>query len=122
MNITELKMEMVKIIAQTYDEALQTPELAHFHEAIHFLNHKPVGSLFPAKYEAATHHVAAKKTLELFKNSPQMPLKMVISTIMAGFNDDLSADLILKMTPKIIEKWEQLTYEVAAQKSEAVLV
>ncbi len=115
-------MDNNKFKATTFDEALQTPELAHFHEAIHFLNNKPVGSLFPAKYEAAIHHIAAKRTVELFGNNPKTPLKIVISTIIAGFDDDLSADLILKMTPKIIEKWEQLTYEVAAEKGEAVLV
>ena len=57
--------------------------------------------------------LALTDAVKLFQKNPNMPLKMVISTIIASFDDDLSADLILKMTPKIIEKWKTLSLAVS---------
>lgn len=113
---------MMENISITFDEALETLELAHFHEAIHFLNNKPVGSLFPAKYEAAIQLIATKKTVELFENNPKTPLNKVISRVMDNLPTNLSPQLLLEMTQAAIEKWKQLTYEVATPKGEAVLV
>ena len=106
----------------TFEEALQDPSLAHIHEGLRYLQKTPPEAHFPKKYEKSIINLAIEDTVTLFNQKPNTPLKMVISTIMAGFDDDLSADLILKMTPKIIGKWEQLTYKVAAEKGEIALV
>jgi hypothetical protein len=93
----------------TFEEMLADPEFAHIHEGLRYLQKTPPNELFPKKYEKSMIGLALTDTVELFQKNPNMPLKMVISTIIASFDDDLSADLILKMTPKIIEKWKKMS-------------
>ncbi len=93
----------------TFEEMLADPEFAHVHEGLRYLQRTPPNELFPKKYEKSMIGLALTDAVELFQENPNMPLKMVISTIIASFDDDLSADLILKMTPKIIEKWKKMS-------------
>lgn len=99
----------------TFEEMLADPEFAHAHEGLRYLQRTPPNELFPEKYEKSMIGIAQEDTVELFEKNPVIPLKMVVSTIIAGFDDDLSADLILKMTPKIIDKWHTLSVAYAAQ-------
>jgi hypothetical protein len=99
----------------TFEEMLADPEFAHVHEGIRYLQRTPPNELFPKKYEKSMIGLALTDTVELFQKTPDMPLKMVVSTIIAGFDDDLSADLIVKMTPKIIDKWKTLSVTTTAQ-------
>jgi hypothetical protein len=99
----------------TFEEALQDPSLAHIHEGLRYLQKTPPKDIFPKKYEISMVGIALEDTITLFQKNPNMPLKMVVSTIIASFDDDLSADLIVKMTPKIIDKWKTLSVKVAAQ-------
>ena len=78
----------------TFDAALQMPELAHFHEAIKFLENKPIGTLFPDKYEASIKHIAVKNAYVLFETDPTLPLNKVISIIMDNLPNDLSSPLL----------------------------
>jgi hypothetical protein len=103
---------MLKTI--TFDEALQMPQLTHFHEAIRFLDNKPVGTLFPDKYEASIKHIAIKNAVALFEANPSLPLNKVISIIMDNLPTDLSPQLLLKMTQVAIEEWENLTHQVVS--------
>jgi hypothetical protein len=97
----------------TFEEMLADPEFAHIHEGLRYLQRTPPNELFPKKYEKSMIGLALTDTVELFQKNPNMPLKMVISTIIASFDDDLSADLILKMTPKIIEKWKIMSLSLS---------
>ena len=45
-----------------------------------------------------------------------MPLKKVVSTIINYFDDDLTADLILKITQATLEKWQTLSADLPVQK------
>jgi hypothetical protein len=93
----------------TFEEMLADPEFAQVHEGLRYLQRTPPNELFPKKYEKSMIGLALTDAVELFQKNPDMPIKTVISTIIASFDDDLSADLILKMTPKIIEKWKTLS-------------
>jgi hypothetical protein len=106
----------------SFDEASQMPELAHFHEAIQFLENKPVGTLFPDKYEASMMHIALKRAYVLFEANPTLPLNKVISIIMDNLPNDLSPQLLLKMTKLAIEEWENLTHQMAAKQGDGQLV
>ena len=99
----------------TFEEMLADPEFAHAHEGLRYLQRTPPNELFPEKYETSMIGIAQEDTVHLFRKKPNMPLKMVVSKVIAGFDDDLSADLILKMTPKIIDKWHTLSVASAAQ-------
>jgi hypothetical protein len=99
----------------TFEEILADPEFAHAHEGLRYLQRTPPNELFPEKYEKSMIGIAQEDTVQLFRKKPNMPLKMVVSKVIAGFDDDLSADLILKMTPKIIDKWQTLSVNAAAQ-------
>ncbi len=101
----------------TFEEMLANPEFAHAHEGLRYLQKTPPNALFPKKYEKSMIGLALTYTIALFHENPDMPLKMVVSTIISRFDDDLSADLILKMTPKIIDKWRILSKIVSNEVS-----
>jgi hypothetical protein len=94
----------------TFEEALQMPELAHFHEVIRYLERTPFSEAFPKKYEKSLERMVSEHTFSLFKEQPSLPLKTVITTTLQTLPDDLSAKLILKMTKLTIQKWEDLTH------------
>jgi hypothetical protein len=93
----------------TFEEMLADPEFAHVHEGLKYLQRTPPNELFPKKYEKSMIGLALEDTVHLFNENPNMPIKVVISKVITSFDDDLSADLILKITPKIIEKWRTLS-------------
>ena len=104
----------------TFEEALKDPSLAHIHEGLRYVQRTPFKDLFPEKHEISMVGLAQEDVVKLFKKKPNTPLKKVVAKIINSFDDDLSADLILKMTPKIIEKWEELSAALPV-KHEAVL-
>lgn len=94
------------ISGYTAEQIRQMPELAHLYEAVLFLEHNKGNILFPKKYEASILDIAEEDTYELFEEQPTLPLKDVIATIVPTFSLNLSGELILKVTQKIIETWE----------------
>lgn len=93
----------------TFDEALKDSSLAHLHKAILFVKDKSGKELFPKKYESGVIDAALETVVELFEKDPNMLLKSVVTTVFEGIPGDLSAALILKITNKVIQKWENLT-------------
>jgi hypothetical protein len=43
----------------TFDDVLQTPELSHLHDLIHYLEKTPFQDIFPKKYEMSMEDVKA---------------------------------------------------------------
>jgi hypothetical protein len=95
--------------SKTFVEALEDPTLTHLHDAIRSIQNKPFSQLFPKKHEITLTHVVEHNTLKLFDVNPNLPIKMVIATIFAPLTEDIPAPLMLKLTKKIIEKWESLS-------------
>lgn len=104
---------MIKITKKyepmTFEEALQTPELAHCHELIHYLQNTSNRDIFPRKYEMSIEGIASRKLAVLFNESPTMPLKSVIATVIEALPNDLSPKLLLKMTKFTIEQWRKIS-------------
>lgn len=101
----------------TMEEALEMPELAHLHEAIRYVQTTPFKKMFPNKYKALVEDSVLQKTYELFEKSPDMPLKNVVSTVLAhAYDDSISAELILQMTQLIIQKWVHLSTPIYENK------
>ena len=111
-----------KYTSTTFEAALQDASLGHLHEAIKSVKGKTGKEIFPQKYELSMISVALCDAEKLFEANPHLPLKTVVTTILASFADDLSADLIVKITQKIIAKWEHLAANrrVSNQKLETV--
>ena len=107
--------------SKTFEEALEDPTLAHFHEAIRFIQNKPFSQLFPKKHEITLTHVVEHNVGKLFDDNPNMPIKMVIATVFAPITDDIPAPLMLKLTKKIIEKWESLSIGSLQEKGTALV-
>jgi hypothetical protein len=106
--------------SMTFEEALNDSSLAHVHEAIRFLEKTPNKDVFPKKYELSMIDLAIENAIELLMKKPDMPLKTLISTIISSFDDDLSADLILKMTKNIIKEWQKLSPSFLQEKPNAI--
>ena len=113
-------MTNIKEKSISFEEALQMPELAHFHEVIYYLEKTPFSQVFPKKYEKSIENMAIQQIAALFKEQPTLHLKNVINKVMSELPDDLSAKLILKMTKLIIQKWESLSATTFLQSNELV--
>ena len=103
MKITE------KYEPMTFEEALQTPELGHCHDLIHYLQNTDNKDIFPRKYEMSIEGIASRMLSVLFKESPSMPLKSVIATVIEALPNDLSPKLLLKMAKFTIEQWGKIS-------------
>ena len=93
----------------TFDEAIKDSSFAHFHKAILFVKDKSGKELFPKKYELSVIDAALETVVELFDENSYMSLKSVLTQVIQDLPDNLSAALILKITTKVIQKWENLT-------------
>ena len=101
----------------TFEEALEMPEYAHFHEVILYLKKTPNKEIFPKKYEMSIQGLTTRKVQSLFDENPHLPLKNVLALVMDYLPDDLSAKLLLKMTQLAIKKWEKLSEVAYAETS-----
>lgn len=105
----------------TYQEVLETPELAHFHDVVRFLQTSPRHKIFPEKFEMSMKRLVVRTADTLFDETPTLPLNKVIASIMDKLPDDVPPPLLLKMTQIAIEKWESLTHDLELeQKRELV--
>ncbi len=95
--------------SMTYEEALQDPSMADFHEIIKRFQTTPHSQIFPKKHEMALLSIVEINTRKLFIEKPNMPLKTVLTTVFEPLTDDMPAPLVLKLTKKIIQKWESLS-------------
>jgi hypothetical protein len=100
----------------TFDEALADPAFAHFHEAIHYIRKTPFSQMFPKKHELSLTRVVKDDVKKLFNKNPNMPIKLVITTVFEPLTNDIPAPLFLKLTQTIIEKWESLSTVVYEEK------
>lgn len=99
----------------TFEEILDMPKLAHFHDVVRYLQKKPNQKVFPKKYEKSMEHLASDRTYALFQENPKLPLNKVISSIMDKLPDDVPPQLLLKMTQLAIEEWENLTHKTTSE-------
>ena len=80
-------------------EVMRDPEKAKQIAAfIHYAEKTPYSKMFPKKYEMGIERVVLQYTRQLFEEQPDLPLKNVVSTVLNSLKDDLSAELLLKMT------------------------
>jgi hypothetical protein len=93
----------------TFDDVLQTPELSHLHDLIHYLEKTPFQDIFPKKYEMSMEDATIREVRTLFQDNPYCSLKSVIAKALDKLPDDLSAILLLKMTKLIIQEWGTLS-------------
>jgi hypothetical protein len=102
---------------------IENPKFAQQCQDVYeYLQRTPFSKAFPNKYKAITKDEALEKTYELFDNNPNMPLKIVVTTVLNSLDDDLSETLVLEMTRVIIEKWKKLTASTYTEKRVEELV
>jgi hypothetical protein len=106
------------ISGYTSEQIKEIPELAHFYDVVLFMEKNKGKNLFPKKYEMSVLDAVTKDTHNIFKEHPNLPLNNVVATVLPAFKPDLSGDLILKMTQKIIETWEKLSSSVHQKERE----
>jgi hypothetical protein len=94
---------------------LRTPEYAHLYDIVHFLENAPPGSLFPEKQEAAEIDNALMNAHKLLKANPTLSLKETLATVLNGCGDKFSGELLLKITERVIKKWEKFSTPVVPQ-------
>jgi hypothetical protein len=116
-------MENIKESAVPMSVWLEDPELAQqFQNAYEYVKKTPFSKMFPEKYEGVIEHVVIQNTYELFEEQPNLPLKNVVSTVFNNLHDDLSAEMLVKMTHLIIETWQEESKAVPVEKDVAELV
>jgi hypothetical protein len=108
MNISRITSEQIK----------QMPELAHLYDAVLFLEKNKGKNLSPKKHESSIIGLAEEDTYDIFKEHPTMPLKEVVAKIVSTFDADLSGELIVKITQKVIETHGKLSKKVVLKEWE----
>jgi hypothetical protein len=99
----------------TFEEILASPNLAHYHDLVRYLQKTPKREIFPKKFELRMQDIATDNVYILFKENPNTSLNNVVSVIMDKLPKDLKPQMLLKLVQITIEKWEELTAEKAAQ-------
>jgi hypothetical protein len=106
------------ISGYTAEQIRQMPELAHLYKTVLFLEQNKGKNLFPKKREMSVLNAATRDTQKFFNEQPTMPLKDIVAAIMSSFIPDLSGELIMKTTQKIIETHEKLSKTVSKKERE----
>ena len=99
----------------TFDDVLQTPELSHLHDLIHYLEKTPFQDIFPRKYEMSMEDFTIREVRTVFQDNPYCSLKTVITMVLNKMPDDLADVLLLKMTKLIIKEWGTLSNAVVIE-------
>ena len=102
----------------TIEEALNDPAHARFHEVLRHVQNKPLSELMPKKHELVLTDLVEVKTKKLYHETPNLPMKKVVTTIFESLTDDIPAPLMLKLTQKIIDVWGNCS--LTNQKEKAV--
>jgi hypothetical protein len=106
----------------TAEEALEMPELAHLHEAIRYAQNTPFKKMFPNKHRVIMEDSVKEKTYNLFEENSNQPLHKVVGKVLSQLSDDdMSAELIIKMTQTIVKEWEQLSSKPAIKQLEELV-
>jgi hypothetical protein len=103
----------------TIEEALKDPAHARFHEVLRYVQNKPSSVLMPKKHELILTDLVAIKAIKLYHETPNLPLKKVITTVFDALTDDIPAPLMLKLTKKIIDVWENCALTIQKEKAVA---
>lgn len=109
------------ISGMTSEEILKMPEVARFYEVVRFMENNKGKNLFPEKYEKSMLNVTVDKTDAFFNEQPNMPLKDALVAILSSYESQFAGELLLKVTQKIIERWEKLSKEVPHNEPELEL-
>jgi methyltransferase-like protein len=107
---------------KTVEDILDDPSWANHHDAIRYALNTPFSQLFPKKHELTLMHIVENDTQELFNENPKMSIKKVIMIIFEDLTDDIPAPLMLKLTKRIIEKWQKLTINIQKQSGSVMAV
>lgn len=107
----------------TMEDVLEIPEMSDLHQAIRYVQNTPFSKLFPNKYRVTLEYSAKRKVRKLFQKNPTLPLKKVVTKVLNNlYDDDISAELILKMTQLIIQEWTHLSTTTHTEKRVEELV
>ena len=87
----------------------QNPEYAHLYDVVDFLENAPPKSLFPKKYEASAISCALEEAHRLLEENPHLSLKETLSMVLTYCEEGLKGEVLLKITQKVITKWEELS-------------
>ena len=113
----------------TMEEALLDPSYAEVHEDLRYVLNTvlktPYKDRMPKHYEKSMTSLTLERAVELFEKQPNMPIKAVLNALWQYIPEDTSASLVLNITKKVIEKWEQLmagkTQQTVSQHENQVL-
>jgi hypothetical protein len=99
---------------EKYNETMQALEAAYED----FQKKRKDAILLPEKYMATLRIVVAQDVHKIHEQTPEKPLTKVVSTILEGLNEKISADMVLEIVPFIVEKWQAKTEQAATKEAD----
>lgn len=99
----------------TFEEILASPDLAHYHDLVRYLQKTPKREILPQKFAKSMENIAINNVYILFRENPETSLNDVVSVVMDKLPKDLKPQMLLKLVQITIEKWEELTAKTAVQ-------
>ena len=115
-------MEMTNSASKslTFEEILKDPSLETYHKAAQFFMDNEHKIIFPDQFMASLKSIVRRDLQILAVEKPQLPLSKVVSTLLEGMNENMSAQMIKDITAFILDKWENRANLNALTKQEFV--
>jgi hypothetical protein len=85
----------------------ENPELERFREVVELLERSTFKTLFPKKWEVSAISWGVQVAHDLLKADPTVSLKETMTAVLNRSNDGLSGEVLMKITEKVIAKWEE---------------
>ena len=115
-------MEMTNSASKslTFEEILTNPSLERYHKAAQLFKDKGNTIIFPDKFMASLKSTVRRDLQNLAAEKPHLPLSKVVTTLLEGMNENMSAEMIKDITAFILDKWENRTTVNSPTRQEAV--
>ncbi len=93
----------------TFEEILADPSLERYHKAAHFFRENDDKIIFPDTFMSSLKSIVRRDLQNLAKEKPHLSLSKVVTILLEGMNENMSADMIKEITAFILDKWENRT-------------
>jgi hypothetical protein len=106
----------------TFEEILTDPSLERFHKAAQFFKENDDTIIFPETFMASLKSIVRRDLQHLAEEKPHLPLSKVVTILLEGMNENMSADMIKEITAFILDKWEnRATFHASANQKMGII-
>ena len=106
----------------TFEEILTDPSLERYHKAAQFFRENDHKIIFPDTFMVSLKSIVRRDVEKLAEEKPHLPLSKVVTILLDGMNENMSAAMIKEITAFILDKWENRTALDALENPKASVI